>query len=324
VAAARRGDAPDGAGGRGVPRRRGRAATTATDERPGGASPGAVAGAVAPRPPASPRAAAALIERPPPALHCRGLIRLVAPAALDRIWRARRPDCTREAARVAAFLELLRDDWFAVAERQHPAYHSYADVTAGIPLARCGWDDEDLAAVHDLRPGVALLFALAEAVYEDRDYRIGLLDELRSILPDAAVDRVPIDGVPRARLRAALDGGPFAGLANFADWIARATGLEHLDTCFEDGVETPWTRANLLRLRGEWPRARAVLDRIDALAEWLEADEAHPAPRFDALLTAALGGVPTITPDDPAPGTAGRAAVDAPDGALAQAGGPDD
>jgi len=125
---------------------------------------------------------------------------------------------------------------------------------------------------------------------------------LDGLLPDALVDRIPVHGIPRARLRASLGGGPFAALADFAAWIARETGLEHLDTCHEEGVETAWTRPNLLRLRDEWPRADALLERVGALVEWLEADEANIQSRFAALATAALD-------DALAPITDGRVAA---------------
>lgn len=243
-----------------------------------------------------------LIERPPPALHFRSIVRFVAPAARDRIWRARRPECGREAARVAAFLDLLRADWFAVAEHDHPAYYTYEDMTAGIPLARYGWDDDDLCGIHDFRPAYLLLFALSEAIYEDDDYRTGVLGELDGFLPAALLDRIPVHGIPRAHLRAALGVGPFAALADFAAWIARETGLEHLDTCHEEGVETAWTRPNLLRLREEWPRADALLGRVGALVEWLEADGANLQARFAALATAALADAPTPTADSRVPG----------------------
>lgn len=283
-----------------MPRERGDRAKHTSDHRPSGPSPGALARVISPRPPASPGAAALLIERPPPALHFRSIVRFVMTDACDEIWRARHPACGREPARVAAFLDLLRADWFATVERHHPAYYSYGDVTAGIPIARYGWDDEDLCNIYDFRPGFLLLFALSEATYEDHDYRTSVLGELDGLLPDALLERIPIYGIPRARLRARLEDGPLAGLADFADWIARETGLEHLDTCHEEGVETAWTRPNLLRLREEWPRADALLERVGALIEWLEADSANTPSRFAALATAALDDAPTPSADSPA------------------------
>lgn len=280
-----------------MPRERGDRPGSPADRRPVGPNPGALAGAAAPRPPASPGNAALQIERPPPALHFRSIVRFVAPADLDRIWRARHPGCGREAARVAAFLDLLRADWFATVERQHPAHYGYADVTAGIPLARYGWDDDDLCSIHDFRPGYLLLFALSEAVYQDDDYRTDVIGELDGLLPDALLDRIPVYGIPHAQLRARVGTGPFAALADFAAWIARETGLEHLDTCHEEGVETAWTRPNLLRLREEWPRADALLGRVGALVAWLEADEADTPSRFAALAIAALDDAPTPIAD---------------------------
>jgi hypothetical protein len=285
-----------------VPRERGGRPRHPLDRRPAGPSPGALARAVGPRARASPRDVALLIERPPPELHFRSIVRFVAPDARDQIWRARRSACGREAARVAAFLDLLRANWFAVAEHEHPAYYTYEDMTAGIPLARYGWDDDDLCSIHDFRPAYLLLFALSEATYEDDDYRTGVLGELDGRLPEALLDRIPVHGIPRAHLRATLGVGPFAALADFAAWIARETGLEHLDTCYEEGVETAWTRPNLLRLRDEWPRADALLYRVGALVAWLEGDETNLQSRFAALATAVLDAAPI-------PNTDGRVAT---------------
>ena len=61
----------------------------------------------------------------------------------------------------------------------------------------------------------------------------------------------------------------------------------------DDGVTTAWTRDNVARLIAEWPFARALLDRVYDLMDWLEVDaERH----FEALVTAALGGEPALVP----------------------------
>ena len=61
----------------------------------------------------------------------------------------------------------------------------------------------------------------------------------------------------------------------------------------DDEATTAWTRENVARLIAEWPLARALLDRVYDLMDWLEVDaERH----FEALVTAALGGEPAYVP----------------------------
>ncbi|MEJ7735774.1 MAG: hypothetical protein WKG00_42115 [Polyangiaceae bacterium] len=159
-------------------------------------------------------------------------------------------------------------------EHDHPAYYTYEDMTAGIPLARYGWDDDDLCSIHDFRPVYLLLFALSEATYEDHDYRTGVLGELDGLLPEALLDRIPVHGIPQTRLRASLGAGPFAALADFAAWISRETGLEHLDTCHEEGIETAWTRPNCCGCGMMAPRRRPA-GTVGALVEWLRRMGGH-------------------------------------------------
>ena len=54
-----------------------------------------------------------------------------------------------------------------------------------------------------------------------------------------------------------------------------------------------WTAEVVGEQTEQWARARAILDRIAALAAWLEAD---PPARFAALVDAALGAAGARTP----------------------------
>jgi hypothetical protein len=247
------------------------------------------------RRPRSPIAVARLVSHPPPERHFRGIVRLVAPDALGHIWRARHPGRSPEAARVAAFLGLLRDEGFELARHPFPTYYRYRDVTDGIPIALYGWDDEELSQLDSWRPGFQLLYSLCEPFWgtsEEVELREDLLDgwRLAGARP-ALVDRLPLDGFARPVLRARLGEGPFRAAADFADWIHGATGNLYLDPLDEEYL--PWSGPNLERAARAWAAAEPFLDGVYDLAEWLEEDErAHG----EALLAAALGDTPARIP----------------------------
>lgn len=205
--------------------------------------------------------------------------------------RAATPAPGEEAACVRAFIDL-------VGERRFPVYDfllwdeegaTCEALLDGLPFARYGWSYDDLHAdPGDHRLGHDLLRALAA----DPDDGIGgiagrgaLLDHLARVVPAHLLAPLADGGLTANSLRSRLGGTRFAPAADFARWLAGETGLVCLDCSDEDGTaEVPWSRHNVALLAAQWPLARALLERIDELAGWLEAD---PPARFAALLTAA-------------------------------------
>ena len=227
---------------------------------------------------ARPRSAAALLAGHASQLTFRRIVEQVFPDAASDIWNTRRPGESRETARVEAFLGRIEADFFPVY-----ACEEYDQVVWGIPFVRLGWSFEDF---HDLerRLGELLLLVLCQAPV---DMRVPLLDWAEAHVPRDVLARIPNEGFSLDELNAWFDGTSCAGVAEFAYWLWSETGTAFLD--LSDDVEVTdaeWSRENVLDLAEQWLRARDILDRIDALATWLEAD---PTVHFTELLDAALG-----------------------------------
>jgi hypothetical protein len=199
------------------------------------------------------------------------------------------PPDERESERVAALV--------ARAGELFPLYEvdCYELVTGGIPLYCQGWDYDDLHELQAYRPGRLLMLALVEGPFDawETGWRAALLDALEAILPPAVLDRLPPIGLGRETLGLRLAETPYAAAADFAAWLWAETGTVFLDVPEgADVVDADWSPEVVADVADQWRRARALLDRIEALERWLEAD---PAPRFGALLDAA--GVPPRTRD---------------------------
>lgn len=271
----------------------------------------------------SARALVLALLRPPPrpsavarslrggAVEFRAVVDLVFPADGDALMAAHRPPLNRAASRVDAFLARVAGELFAAYQPDFDdAYwegEEYDQVTRGIPFVRFGWTLEER---HELqvRAGYLLLMALCANPDDDLlaagwlpggrsddGWRVALLDALALDIgiPADTLARLPRHGADPAELRRRLDGGPFAAAADFACWFRSETGLACLDLGEDDDYPVPWTRDNVDTLAEEWPRAKALLDRVGELAMWLE--EA-PADRFPDLVDALLAAGPLPEP----------------------------
>jgi hypothetical protein len=114
-----------------------------------------------------------------------------------------------------------------------------------------------------------------------------MLDAAERRVPRALLERIPGGGLPPSELRARLDGTPYAAAAEFAAWLCHDTGSVFLDCDDEEVVQIEWTRENVHELTEQWRQASALLDRVGALARWLEAD---PPAHFARLLDAVAAG----------------------------------
>ena len=228
------------------------------------------------------------------------LVRVIFPAPAERAeldqlvarHLAAAPAPSVEAARVRAFIDLVGERRFPVDDfvLWDDEAATYDALLEGIPFARYGWSYDDLHAEPDeQRPGHNLLRALTA----DPDDGLGgiagrgaLLDHLARTIPSGLLAPLAAGGRTANSLRSRLGGTRFAPAADFARWIVGDTGLICLD--YNDdgggGGEAPWSRHNVALLTAQWPHARALLARVNALVTWLET--AAPA-RFAALLVAA-------------------------------------
>jgi hypothetical protein len=231
--------------------------------------------------PVRPTSVAALLGDHAAAMEFRGIVAAIFPNAASEILAATQPGATREQARVWAFLHHVEAHYFPVFE-----VDEYAQVVLGVPFIRDAWT---LDRLHELDTSVGrlLLLALCAQPYAGMDTRIPLLDAVAGVVPTAALADLPEGGFTPDDLHARLDGTPYAAASAFADWVWGESGSVFLD--LDDEIEVSdadWTPDVIAELTAQWRVAEAILDHIDALTAWLEAD---PPARFARLLDAALG-----------------------------------
>jgi hypothetical protein len=206
---------------------------------------------------------------------------MVFPDTADAILAATQPGVTREQARVWAFLHRVEAALFPVNELE-----TYEQVVWGVPFIRDGWTYDRFHDL-DLPRGRLLMLALCAQPYAGLDTRVPLVDAIAGLVPPAVLADIPADGLAPDTLHTRLDGTSFAAAADFADWVWGETGSVFLDLDDEMEVsDATWTPEVLTELTTQWQMAEAILDRIDALAAWLEDD---PPTHFGRLLGAALG-----------------------------------
>lgn len=230
--------------------------------------------------PLAPTSLAALLANHEAELTFRRIVQAVFPEDGDAILAARHPGEQREHARVWAFLHRVEAAYFPVYELDE-----YDQVACGIPFVRSGWSYDRFHEL-DMRPGELLLFALcAQPFAPGFDSRVPLLDACEAHVPATLLTQIPEVGYSPADLHERLDGTPHAAAAEFADWVWAETDTVFLD--FDEDIEVvdaDWTREVVLDLAEQWRRAEGILDRIDRLASWLEADPpCHLSQLLDGL-----------------------------------------
>lgn len=236
------------------------------------------------RSPLRPGSVAALFDRQEPVLLFRRIVQECFPADVaERILNASAPGRDRESARLGAFVTAFEQVYFPLEEPVE-----YAQLCYGIPFRRYGWSCDDRHEIDGLCPGTLLLMLLCACPYDSG--RVALLDAAGCYLSPETLAQVPEDGIEPAELHTRLNGTPFAALVTFCDWLWSATGTAFLDASWDDELENAeWDSATVAALASEWQVARALLEQIDALSTWLEAD---PQDHFTRLLLAALGRDP--------------------------------
>ncbi|MDD5511521.1 MAG: hypothetical protein PHI12_12035 [Dehalococcoidales bacterium] len=113
---------------------------------------------------------------------------------------------------------------------------------------------------------------------KERGPRIVLLEKVSGLVGRAIVERIPEFGWTPEEIHKLVDGTKYADLAAFADWALGKTGCRVLDKNYEhcsyvEGESEPifkWSQYNIESLAREWPRAKAILDHIDNITDWVE------------------------------------------------------
>ena len=173
-----------------------------------------------------------------------------------------------EGARVETFLAEVNRRLFPVEE----CCEEYATLIRAIPFQPMGYDEEALEGLYD-RPGFQALIALVAPDAPAAAARSQLLHE-RCDVPLATLAFLPREPPSLAELRRRFDGGPRAAVADMARWLRAETGTVFLDSTYESAESywLAWTEFYVAALAEQWTVARALMDRVGALAEWLEGD----------------------------------------------------
>ncbi len=197
------------------------------------------------------------------------------------------------------------------AERHFPLYGPFIDLWAddgddppwswlrqGIPFDLMGFGYDSLHELwHGYREGLSALVLLAkppEAYYEGPDgMRTAWLESAVERIPKETLERIPQGGIPLEDLAEALKGSKFEGAAQAASWVFAETGNFFLDHCYDDGMydgfADPWEDEVIAEGAEEWSKAKALMESVCKLADWLEGD--LPG-RFAEMLDFVLGRLP--------------------------------
>lgn len=236
------------------------------------------------RTPVAPASVAALLDHQEALSEFRQIVRTLFPDAEAEIWAARAHSGQREIARVWEFLHRVEAEFFPIYQCDE-----YEEVVRGVPFVRNAWDYERFHQL-DLRPGELLLFVFCAYPYDDGGIRLPALDAAEALVSKEILRDIPEDGLAPMTLRERLEGTPYAAAADFAAWLWGETGSVFLDVDDEvEIVDAEWTQEVVQDLVQQWRQAQQILDRIDALEVWIEA---NPALHFARLLDAALGRDP--------------------------------
>ena len=179
----------------------------------------------------------------------------------------------------------------------------YTLLKQGIPFQLMGFTWEDQHEMWDqVRDGLSALALLAETPdYDHLDawglggMRVAWLEAASGSIPEETLRRIPDGGIPLEMLEQAVRGTPLDAAPLAAMWVHGSTGTFFLDEYFPDdnscGYSDPWEHEIIEFATQEWTRAKAIIDRIDRLADWLEEDLAE---RFGQMLDFILERLETI------------------------------
>ena len=157
--------------------------------------------------------------------------------------------------------------------------------------------------VHELwngyRDGISAPLLLARPPHsfygEYEEIRTAWLESAAERIPQSTLGRIPRGGIPVEELTEAVKDTRFEGAAKAASWVFAETGIFLLDACYEDGYYDgfcdPWDDDIIADGTQEWRRARALMDSVYSLADWLEED--LPG-RFAEMLDTVLPRLPEL------------------------------
>ncbi len=224
-----------------------------------------------------------------------GLVRRLFPNEAEAVLTA--PDIRQ---RVEGFARLFE-------ERHYPLYAPFFEfylteedeppftvLRRGIPYELHGIGYEGLHEMWDgYREGLSALALLAkppESFYTESDeIRVAWLESAAVHIPQETLLRIPEGGIPQDDLAKAAKGTRFEGTSQAASWVWAETGNLFLDACYDDGMYNgfadPWDDEVIAEGTEEWRKAKAIMDAVYKLADWLEDDlPAHFAEMLEFIL----------------------------------------
>ena len=224
-----------------------------------------------------------------------GLVRRLFPQEAEAVLTA--PDIGQ---RMEGFARLFE-------ERHHPLYAPFLEYSLteedeppftvlrrGIPYELHGIGYEDLHQMWDgYREGLSALALLTkppDSFYMELDgIRVAWLESAAAHIPQDTLLKIPEGGIPQETLSNAVKGTMFEGVAQAASWVWAGTGNFFLDCNYDDGAydgfADPWDDEVIAEATEEWRRAKAVIDSVYQLADWLEEDlSARFAEMLDFVL----------------------------------------
>jgi len=228
-----------------------------------------------------------------------GLVRRLFPKEAETALSA--PDVR---TRVERFADLFGDKHFPLytpiiefwteAEDEPP----WSWLRRGIPFDLMGFGYDGMHELwHGYREGLSALLLLAkppDSFYGESDeIRVAWLECAAQSIPQSTLERIPRGGIPVEDLAEAVKETRFEGAAKAAAWVFAVTGNFFLDHSYEDGsydgFADPWEDDIIKEGTEEWGKARALMDSVCKLADWLEED--LPG-RFAEMLDTILPRVP--------------------------------
>ena len=238
-----------------------------------------------------------------------GLVRRLFPDEAEAVLTA--PDVRQ---RVEGFARLFE-------ERHYPLYAPFFEfylteedeppftvLRRGIPYELHGIGYEGLHEMWDgYREGLsalALLVKPPESFYTESDeIRVAWLESAAAHIPQDTLLSIPEGGIPQDALAEAVKGTRFEGASQAASWVWAETGNLFLDCNYDDGMydgfADPWDDEVIAEGTEEWRKARAIIESVNGLADWLEDDlPARFAEMLDFILERLGNSNPTTEESD--------------------------
>ena len=208
-----------------------------------------------------------------------GLVRRLFPQEAEAVLAA--PDIRK---RVEDFARLFEEHHFPLyapyfdylTEEEEPAFTA---LRRGIPFHLQGIGYEGLYEMwdgyRDGLPALALLAKPPESFYTESDeIRVAWLESASAHISQDTLLRIPEGGIPQEALTEAVRSTRFEASSQGVAWVWAETGNFFLDTNYEDGMydgfADPWDDEVIAEGTEEWRKAKAIMDAVYKLADWLE------------------------------------------------------